>query len=389
MSAARTKPRDRILAMLAMATVIVAWFLGYSRHAADLLPYLERALPEADRFESLSGDTWAGWTVDSRLAGYVQIGAADGYGGPLQMAVALDTGGTVIGITIIDQVETPTFIGKVLREGYPQALLGRSVGDPLLLGQDVDGISGATYTVSAMVENVRRTSRDIGESRLGLKVPAPHPRSLRFGWPEIMLIAMYLVGFLNLRYAWPGRAWLRWLSLLMGLVMIGFVLNQPLTLAFLNRLLLGFWPAWQEQLYWYLLVGGLLLFMLIDDRNVYCDSICPFGAAQECVGKIGGARRETDARVATRLKWAHRVLVWLAVVTALVLRHPSISSYEVFGALFDFTGSRVLFVLLGLVLLTSLVYRRPWCRYLCPITAFADLIRFLRSWGRDQWRRAR
>ena len=35
---------------------------------------------------------------------------------------------------------------------------------------------------------------------------------------------------------------------------------------------------------------------------------------------------------------------------AFLFRNPGISSYEVFGALFAFTGSTVLFALLGIVL---------------------------------------
>ena len=93
------------------------------------------------------------------------------------------------------------------------------------------------------------------------------------------------------------------LELDIGLVVLGFLYNSPVTLAYITKLLLGYWPQWQTNLYWYFLIGGILFVFTVDNKNPYCQWICPFGAAQECMGVIGGARSRGSRRFATVLRW--------------------------------------------------------------------------------------
>ena len=46
--------------------------------------------------------------------------------------------------------------------------------------------------------------------------------------------------------------------MLVGLFVLGFVYNAPITLAYIVKLVLGYWPQWQTNLYWYFLIGGIL-----------------------------------------------------------------------------------------------------------------------------------
>lgn len=380
---------ERILAGAALVTILLAWLVGALRAEADVRPFLTQALPEADRFEALSSETYAAWKkeAEERVIGYVTISTADGYGGPLKVAVAVDPEGNLLGLTIMDQKETPSFLRRVLEADLLAVLKGKSYRDAFNLGQDIDGVTGATYTTRALVEAARQGSRTIAGTELGLAVPAAEPAKIRFGAPEIVLIALYVVGYIGHRPRFRYKKQIRWLSMLAGLVFLGFFFNSPLTLAFLNKLLLGFWPAWQTHLYWYLLLGGILFAFTVHNRNPYCDWFCPFGAAQECLGVVGGARVRTPPQYRRGLQWLQRGLAWLAIVLAFLWRNPALSSYELFGTLFSLTGSSLQFALLALVLLASLYFRRPWCNYLCPLPPVTDLIRLIRKWVRQQWRR--
>jgi hypothetical protein len=55
----KSRQIDRIMAVVAIITLVIAWFVGASWAAGDIEPYLEQALPAADRFESISSDTYA------------------------------------------------------------------------------------------------------------------------------------------------------------------------------------------------------------------------------------------------------------------------------------------------------------------------------------------
>jgi NosR/NirI family nitrous oxide reductase transcriptional regulator len=132
------------------------------------------------------------------------------------------------------------------------------------------------------------------------------------------------------------------------------------------------------------LIGGILLVFTVDNKNPYCEWFCPFGAVQECMGIIGGAKPGLG-NYRNILKWLQRGLAWLAILLAVLFRNPGMTSYEIFGTLFDLKGTPIQFIVLGLVLITSLFIRRPWCAFLCPLRPVTDLYRVFRKWIIDLW----
>jgi Na+-translocating ferredoxin:NAD+ oxidoreductase RnfG subunit len=379
---------DRIAAIIALGALVVVWFLGTLRAEADLQPYLKQVMPEADRFEKVSSAVFAVYKKQSsdQLLGYVSIGAASGYGGEMKLAVAVDLQGQVTGVTIVEDKETPSFLTRVLNKKVPSAMIGKSYKDAFEIGQDVDGLSGATYTVRAIADAVRRGSRQVAGAKLGVTAPPEPTPSIQFGLAEIVLIGLYGIGLIGRTRRFKITKQARWISMIIGLGLIGFYYNSSLTMTFVNRLLLGFLPEWQTHLYWYLLVGGVLFVFTATNKNPYCDWFCPFGAAQECLGLVGGAQACSPQRFRAALVWTPRVLVWLAIAIALFFQSPGLSSFEIFGTLFSLTGSRFQFALLGLVLVAALFIKRPWCNFLCPIRPVLDFIRLFRNWIGEIWR---
>ena len=102
----RTKRWERWLAVGAMVTIVIAWFVGAALESSDIMPAVEAAWPEADRFEHINGETYAAYATNSpeALVGYVTLGEAVGYGGPLTVAVGLDLDGNVVGTAVADHV---------------------------------------------------------------------------------------------------------------------------------------------------------------------------------------------------------------------------------------------------------------------------------------------
>ena len=220
-------------------------------------------------------------------------------------------------------------------------------------------------------------------------MPAAPPPPVHFGIPEITVIALFAAGYFGHKPKFKHKKQLRWATLLAGMIVLGFWFNLPLTISRINSFLLGFWPQWQTNLYWYFLLGGIIFVLTADNKNAYCHWFCPFGAAQDCMGAIGGAKVIGARKYRRHLLWVQRGLAWLAIVLALLFRNPGVSSYEVFATLFSFTGSTVLFGLLGIVLVTSLFVKRPWCNYLCPLDPVYDVIRLVRGWVMESWRKTR
>ena len=81
---------ERRLAVVALATVVVAWIVGLLRYDTDVGPFLSQALRRANKFEECRGGIFAGIETDGneqRIVGYVAIGESDGYGGPMRTGV--------------------------------------------------------------------------------------------------------------------------------------------------------------------------------------------------------------------------------------------------------------------------------------------------------------
>jgi hypothetical protein len=252
-----------------------------------------------------------------------------------------------------------------------------------VLGLDVDSVTGATTSCRALADSARKAARSVASKNLGLPVIPEVALEIIFGIPEIALIFLFAFGVIGRLNRFKYKKTARWISMLIGLGVLGFLYNKPLTLVFINKMLLGFWPVWQLNLFWYILLFGILFIYTIDNRNPYCEWFCPFGSAQECLGMIGGAKVRIPLKIKSILRWIQRFLALSVIVIALYYRNPSTFSYEIFGAFFRFIGTNFHFILLGIILVAALFLKRPWCSYLCPLRPVTDYIRMARNWIRD------
>jgi NosR/NirI family nitrous oxide reductase transcriptional regulator len=379
-NAGTPSPKDRFDFLLATGVIVIlvaAWILGLQRSESDIQPFLERVFPMADRFVALSDITYSAWNKDSPdPIGYVGISTAEGYGGELKVVVAVSLEGRILSSVIFSHRETASYFDRVQEGDILSRFVDKAGGDTFIVNQDVDGVTGATVTSQALADAARRAVRIVSIQALSLPVPDEPSPELQFGWPEIVLILFFLSAILLQRRDVRWKRALRYSSLVTGLVVIGFLLNKPLNLVIINKFFLGAWPALETNLYWYILLVGSLLFILIGGTNTYCNSICPFGAAQEFLGILGRGR-PPSYRFNIILKWIQRCLALVLIALALIYRNPSVNNYEVSGTLFQFIGTSFHFGLLGAVIIASLFVQRFWCRGICPVRPVADSLQWI------------
>jgi electron transport complex protein RnfG len=100
------------------------------------------------------------------VAAIIHTTAPDGYRGPIELLIAIDAGGTLIGVQVVRHRETPG-LGDAFenrnRDWLPK-FRGRSLENPPQQrwavrsdGGDFDAFTGATITPRAIVKSVRRT----------------------------------------------------------------------------------------------------------------------------------------------------------------------------------------------------------------------------------------
>ena len=77
------------MAVFALILLACAWFAGSFRAQADLYPFLEKALPEADHFTSISGGNYAVAAARALLA-HSSLGAEEIVRTALEIAAEID-----------------------------------------------------------------------------------------------------------------------------------------------------------------------------------------------------------------------------------------------------------------------------------------------------------
>ena len=380
--------RNRIILFGSLILTGMAWLYGYFTSGVDVLPLVAEVLPGAARIEP-DGQIYIGYDQNDAIVGYAAVGQAPGYAGPIEIMVGVNPEGEIVGTSLVQQRESPGFFRLIEDEN----LIGQFVGQPynakFQVGEDLDAISGATLSAEGIAGAVRAGLRLT--AREGLESPLPpEKKSIEFGWPEISLLVLYTTGYIG--YKIRNRKWksrIRWGTLLTGMVVIGFIYTIPFTIAQVIALLSGYWPDWQSNLYWYILLGGIIFVTTVEAKNPYCSWFCPFGAFQEFTAKITNVRRYKPRKWRDAFTWTQRGLAFAAVLLGLALRKPGVASFEPFATLFDLNGSSLQWVFLIIIVLASLVMYRPFCNYLCPLDPTVDLIGETRRWVLEVWKKWR
>lgn len=289
-----------------------------------------------------------------------------GFAGPLNLLVALDDSGRLRGVRHLGSRETASYIA-----GIDQWLAGLA-GQDLALGpldlQRIDGLSGATVTSRAALTTINRTAASL--SRIAFGHSTPHltagatPLDRRF-WATLALLLLALPVYLS----GHERAHL---ALLVGSVaVLGVWLNTPVTEVDLVNLLQGHAAAPAENpqrwLLWCFVAVTALLF-----GQLWCGCLCPFGALQELIARFGrrlGLRRYPDRRLDARLRRLPLLLLAAMLLAVLLDGHDLWAGFDPMQHLFGARAGGWMLALGLLILVASLRYVRPWCRYLCPLGA--------------------
>lgn len=142
-----------------------------ARTEAQFQEALRRFFPDVADFkiEEIDGEEfYACYDAAGNLLGVIASVTADGYGGPIPYDLAVDTDGNIIGIRIGRHTETPGIGDVIEEEAFQEDIIGLNFNNEIVLGVDVDAVSGATVTVGGMVDSIRRVMNVIGETYLDL-----------------------------------------------------------------------------------------------------------------------------------------------------------------------------------------------------------------------------
>lgn len=292
-----------------------------------------------------------------------------GYGGPVPLKIHIDKDGKLTAIEAEPNAESPSFFDRA-KELFSR-WQGKTVDEAM--AEDVDAVSGATFSSKAIIGNVQRGlayAKQHGLSGADTSA-ADDEAGAATGWTLGSIVAL--------------------IAVLLGAVVPLFTNNRRLHLVQLvvNVVVLGLWTGTfvSYTLFLRLFAGGVslsaigtlaapllmlivaLLYPLAGRSGHYCAHVCPFGSAQELAGKLSRRKLRITPRV-LRVLTALRNLLW-GVLMALLLTGTCTAwvDYELFTAFIYSSASVWVIVLAVLFLVLSVWVPRPYCRFVCPTGA--------------------
>ena len=112
-------------------------------------------LPAGTVLEELVGEDVQGFVgkdVNGAVVGYAIKTVARGYGGDVGCVVGFDADGKIIGLSVSAPDETPGLGSNVQKKSFTDRFIGMNTAPAL--GENVDGVTGATYSSRAVADAV-------------------------------------------------------------------------------------------------------------------------------------------------------------------------------------------------------------------------------------------
>ncbi len=299
-----------------------------------------------------------------------------GYCGVTDVLVAFDAGGKVLGIKIRSSEDTRTHVEDIVTDRKFMKKFNGLDWDQLadldFKKAGIEGVSGATMTSMAMAESIRHRLRVVNEE-LAARPP------LRFRARDAGLLAVTGLGcVMTFAHRRGRRGWRRAFQVLV-IGYVGFINGDLIA----QSLLAG----WMKSGVPWTLAPGLALFVVAvfvvpwaAKKPLYCHQLCPHGAAQEWLGRLGlRGKINVPARLGAGLQWLPALSLVFVLLVVMLAAPFDLADLEPFDAyIFKSAGwATIAVAVVGLI--ASLFIPQAYCRYGCPTGA---LLEFVRSHGR-------
>jgi ferredoxin len=189
--------------------------------------------------------------------------------------------------------------------------------------------------------------------------------------PIAILILLGLISFL-MRYPWFRKT--RGVFLLGAIVYFGFYRGGcPCMISSVQDLFL--WVM-QKSVPWVTLIWIIaLIFAAYVFGKVWCGWLCHLGALQEFLHRPLKSKLFSSEKAQRRLKLVQIGFFCALLVQLLITKTNLFCHYDPFKVAYNLTSANVTgYVLLAILLATSLFIERPFCRSICPAGLLFGLI---------------
>lgn len=297
-----------------------------------------------------------------------------GYRGSTDSLVVLDPGLRVLGVRIRSSQDTTDHVGDV--KGDPYFLKKTWKGKPwdAVAGETpeeagIEGVAGATMTSLAVAEGVQKRL-------FAWKSEDAAARPMRWQMHDFGIVAVTLAALVLAFTGTHGRPWLRRGFQVLVIAYVGFITGDLLA----QSLIVG-WAQngapWRSAPGLVLLLAASLVVPWATGKPLYCQHLCPHGAAQELLHKIAPRRWRLNVRadIDRALRWLPPGLLAVVLVIAFLQLPIDLAHLEPFDAYVLRAAGWATIVIAVAGLIVSLFVPMAYCHYGCPTGAFLNFIR--------------
>ncbi len=297
-----------------------------------------------------------------------------GYRGWTDTLVAFDPALHVIGVRLRSSQDTRDHVQDVRDDRFfLKTWNGKSWDEvarrsPEEMG--IEGVSGASMTSLALAEGIMRRLR-AADAALALR-----PLPVRWSWVDIGLALIIAAGIGLALTGTYGRKWLRLGFQLLVIGYVGFLAGVPLA-----QSLFAGWAQngvpWRSAPGMVLLLAAALAVPWATRKPLYCQQLCPHGAAQELLGRLAPKRWRValPKDFAAGLRWLPALLLGMVVIISIVGLPIDLAHLEPFDA-YSLRAAGVATLGIAVVgLIASCFVPMAYCHYGCPTGALLEFIR--------------
>jgi NosR/NirI family nitrous oxide reductase transcriptional regulator len=294
-----------------------------------------------------------------------------GYAGNVPVMIIADMEEKILGLGILKNRETPSWMSGLDNIKFFDSWNGKNVEE--IIDQQVDAVSGATYTSRAMI-NIIKKRMSILTGMKEYVSGGKNSTEIRFLDHNVSIV-LYLLLLISIIAIFVKKLnKYKYIIQILSIIFFGIISGQSISMYLLESLSIQGLSIFTTYVT-LLMLSLAVIIPLFFNRHLHCHYICPFGNIQTLLGKLPIKKIKLSGKVIKTLRKI-RLLTFVSIViivsTTLKINLSKIEPFTIFvfssATMTTIIASAVIFV-------TSLFIKKPWCLYLCPTGQFFDLLK--------------
>ena len=340
--------KERILSLIVVILMVVAAAITVNK------TIFGHQIDKSGKIDTRNVQTDSIITVTDSGTVIVHAGALpgniNGYNGPVPLDIYV-INGKISEVKALPNIETPSFFKRASK--ILDSWTGKTIEEATEM--KVDGISGATYSSAAIINNV-----NVGLAYYeGTDIHRSSSTPLKVWFALAVTLAACILPLFVRNKIYHN------IQLIANIIVLGFwsgmFLDYALILKYMSD---GFtFPLGLTAI---AMLIAAFVYPLFGHPQYYCTHICPLGSAQQIAGQLCSYKIKLSKKVLKGLDWFRKILwavlmlsLWADCLTQWI-------DYELFQA-FQFKSAPFGIIIVAIVFIAlSAVISRPYCRFVCP-----------------------